>query len=221
MFISIQDLLRRARWAAFGAALVAASHPGCARPPAAAGDGRTQPVYDQSTGRLAEIVSDRNADGRIDTRAFMQGVEISRIEIDRDSDGHPDRWEYYAARPQGTTATGTVAPPQIERAEESTDRSGRIARREFYEQGQLQRVEEDTDGDGRVDKWEQYGRGALQTVLLDLQGKGFPDRRFVYGPDGSVKQLDADPDGDGVFVPLPPTPPVVKASRTPISGGRE
>jgi len=151
-------------------------------------------VYSKETGRLEELTADRNGDGKVDTRAFMDGVRVERVEVDRNRDGRPDRWEYYGPN----TASGA---PQIERAEES-DANGRITLREYYEVGRIARVEEDTDGDDRVDKWEYYAQGVLSRVELDLEGHGKPTQRLIYGAVGNVKSIESDPEGDGTFAPV-------------------
>jgi len=174
----------------------------CGRPaPEAAVEGRPAPVYDQKTGRLKELVSDRNKDGKADMWAYMDGPRIERIEIDRNGDGRIDRWEHYGALAAGAAAN--AAPPLV-RAEEANGGDDRVTRREFYVAGVVDRVEEDGDADGRPDKWEQYSAGALARVDLDLQGKGFADRRLIYGPGGAVDAIQEDPDGDGRFVPVKP-----------------
>lgn len=150
------------------------------------------PVYNLQTGKLEQLVSDRDHDGKPDTRAFMDGATITYIEIDRNADGSPDRWEYYAP-----------SPNVIDHAEEANGPDLRITRREFYANGVIRRVVDDTDLDGRPDKWEDYDRGALIKVELDLVGKGYPSQRLVYGPAGDVARIEADPDGDGVFVVVP------------------
>jgi hypothetical protein len=150
------------------------------------------PVYGSQSGRLEQLVSDRNGDGIIDTRAFMDGTTLHRIEIDRNGDTRPDRWEHYEK------AALATAPSQVEidRAEEANGADQRITRREFYERGVVSRVEEDTDADGRVDKWEHYDRGVLTRIELDLKGAGFPDRRMLYRRDGSVEKVEvADTSG--------------------------
>jgi len=152
------------------------------------------PIYNPRTGRLEQIVSDRDGDGRQETRAFMDGTRLVRIEIDRNGDDVVDRWEYY-------TSAGEPPVAVIERAEEAGGPDGTITRRETYVDGELTRVEEDTTLDGRPDKWESYRQGRLVHVDLDLAGEGRPTRRLVYGPDGSVERLESDRDGDGVFVP--------------------
>jgi hypothetical protein len=168
----------------------------CGRAPGSEPAGQVTPVYDEQTGRLEEIVSDRDGDGRVETRAFMDGTRLVRIEIDRNGDGKVDRWEYYRSEGEPPVAV-------IERAEEAGGADGAITRRETYVDGVLDRVAEDTSLDGRADKWETYRQGRLVQVDLDLAGRGSPSRRLVYGADGSVERLESDADGDGVFEPLP------------------
>lgn len=155
------------------------------------------PIYNPATGRLEQIVSDRDGDGRVETRAFMDGTRLVRIEIDRDGDEKVDRVEHY-------TTSGEPPAAMIERAEEVGGPDRAVVRREAYVGGHLERVEEDTDVDGRPDKWETYAKGRLVYVDLDLTGRGTPARRLVYSADGSIDRLEADADGDGVFEPLPP-----------------
>jgi hypothetical protein len=156
------------------------------------------PVYNADTGRLEALVSDRDGDGKVDTRAFMNGTRVMRIEMDRDGDGRVDRWETYG--PPAVDAPANI----IELAEEAGAEEGRIVRREVYTAGVLTRVEEDTDHDGRMDKWETYQAARLVQVEMDLSGAGHPTRRLTYGADGTVQRVEADPDGDGIFAPLPP-----------------
>jgi hypothetical protein len=169
----------------------------------------TTAVYSRTTGRLEQIVSDEDGDGAADARAFMDGAALLRIELDRDADGSPDRWEYYEPAAGSTPGDGTA--PRIVRAEEAHGPDAAISRREFFERGVLMRVEEDTDLDGRMDKWETYTEAVLSQVDLDLGGTGQADRRLVYGPSGDVLRVEADPDGDGRFEPL--------AADTPATGG--
>jgi hypothetical protein len=155
------------------------------------------PIYSKQSGRLEALMSDRDGDGKLDTRALMDGARLNRVEIDRNADGRPDRWEYYASA--GADAPGT---PLIERAEEADGPEGRITRREVYADGVIDRAEEDTDGDGRIDKWEKYANGSLLSVELDLIGAGRPSQRLNYGAGRNVASVETDPDGDGVFVPV-------------------
>jgi hypothetical protein len=148
------------------------------------------PVYNEQTGKLEQLLSDRDGNGSKETRAFMDGTAIKRIEIDRNDDDSPDRWEYYTAN-------------VIERAEEANGQTSAITRREFFAAGVIRRVVDDVDADGRPDKWELYEASVLRTVELDLVGKGYASQRLTYGADGNVTAIDTDPDGDGTFVPVP------------------
>jgi hypothetical protein len=168
----------------FACGALAASVSGCGSPPPQGG-GAT-PVYSKTTGRLEQLVSDRNGDGRPDARAFMDGTTLRRIELDRNADGKPDRWEYYTPA-AGTAAEDTTArAPAIVKAEEANGTDERVTRRETYEAGQLVRVEEDVDSDGRMDKWETYVEGRLRYVDLDVDGSGSAGQRLTYAANGSV-----------------------------------
>jgi hypothetical protein len=145
--------------------------------------GQATPVYNRTTGRLEQLVSDADANGTPDARAYMDGVALQRIELDRNQDGKPDRWEHYAPSAAGASV-GT--PPAIVRAEEANGADARVTRTESYKDGVLARVEEDTDLDGRVDKWETYEDGELRFVDLDLEGQGVATQRLVYATDGSA-----------------------------------
>ena len=159
------------------------------------------PVYNGENGKLEQLLSDRDGDGKAETRAFMDGAILRRIEIDRDGDGRPDRWEFYLGAPAATRGV-PIAAPIIERAEEANGPDGHVTRREFYNRGLIQRVEDDTDANGRIDKWESYEGGELVRVELDLIGKGNPTQRLVYGLGGAVIRVESDPDGDGKFEPV-------------------
>jgi hypothetical protein len=150
------------------------------------------PVYSKETGRLEQLAGSRHGDGRIDVRAQMDGAHVRSVEIDRNRDGRPDRWEYYDQDP--VTHRSVLA-----RAEEANGADARVTRRETYADGVIQRVEEDTDNDGRIDKWEVYDRGSLAKMDLDLSGRGFADRRLIYRADGTLDRTESDPTGDGRF----------------------
>ena len=162
---------------------------------------RVSPVYNQDTGKLEQLVSDRDGDGRAETRAFMEGAILRRIEIDRNGDGAVDRWEFYLGASAAPGAA--IPPPVIERAEEANGPDAKVTRREFFARGTVERVEDDTNLDGRTDKWEFYEAGRLARVELDLVGKGAPSQRLIYGAGGEVVRVETDPDGDGRFVVLP------------------
>jgi hypothetical protein len=181
--------------------LLAIACAGCSTPQSQPRDPHTTAVYNKSNGRLEQIVSDHDGDGKPDTRAYMEGTHIVRVEIDRDNDGKTDRWEFYTPAP--ADAPKGTPPSIIERADEASGPNQKITRREFYVKGVLERTEEDTDCDGRMDKWEYYENDVLTRVEFDLSGHGYPDRRLVYGKDGNVVRVEVDPDGHGKFVPAP------------------
>lgn len=177
-----------------GLVLAASIGYGCESAATTAAQGRIEPAYDQDTGRLTRLAYDSNNDGKHDTWAFMDGARLIRLEADENQDGKIDRWEFY---PPNATKGSVKQPP--ERIERSTRFDGQVSRREFFEHGVMVRVEEDTDGDGKTDKWETYVDGVLQVLALDSQGRGKPDRRFVYGADGALARIEADPTGSGHF----------------------
>jgi hypothetical protein len=156
------------------------------------------PVYNPETGKLEQLLSDRDHDGVAETRAFMDGGVIKRIEIDRNHDGKPDRWEYYGP-PQGTADPASPGANVIDHAEEANGPSDRITRREFYAGGAIARVVDDADGDGRADKWEEYEHGLLVRVDVDTDSKGRATRRLHYDAAGNVTRIETDADGDGHF----------------------
>ena len=157
------------------------------------GGPEVSPVYNQETGKLEKLISDKNGDGKVATWAFMDGAVLKYIEQDRNGDGQPDRWEYYE---EGTMSR----PGKILRADEANGPSKLVTRREQYDSGVIRRVTDDTDADSRPDKWETYENGDLVRVDLDLVGKGYPSQRLTYGAGGVVTRVETDPDGDGVFV---------------------
>jgi hypothetical protein len=167
---------------------------------AGACEGRAAPstgvdtVYNRETGKLEQLLADRDRDGKVDTRAFMEGAILKYVEVDRNGDGLPDRWEHYSG------GESTADPNQIDQAEEANGLDSHITRREFYTNGVIHRVIDDIDADGRPDKWESYEAGTLSIVELDLVGQGLPSQRLLYDKAGTVTRVETDPDGDGVFV---------------------
>jgi hypothetical protein len=169
--------------------------------------GAITPVYDSKSGKLTQLVYDANHDGRPDTWSDMDGSRIVRIQLDTNFDGRLDRWEYFDPAGKlervGLSRDGdefadtwlySNADGSLARIEQTTERDGRITRREFYEHGVLARVEEDRDGDGQPDKWETYEGSTLKAVAYDTSHRGKPDRQFIYAQDGTLDRIE---DGAG------------------------
>jgi hypothetical protein len=155
--------------------------------------GRLRASYSPQTGRLTQLTYDVDNDGKPDTRAYLDGTRLVRVEADENGDDRVDRWEYY---------TSVRTDAVLERVETSTRRDGNISRRQYYKSGVLARAEEDTDGDGLVDKWETYVNGVLSTVAFDFDHRGAPNRRLVYGTGGVPERLEIDSKRAGNFVPV-------------------
>ena len=68
---------------------------GCSDPNRERLKATTKATYDERTGRLKELTSDANGNGRIDTWTEMDGNRALRSRMDRNEDGRMDRWEYY------------------------------------------------------------------------------------------------------------------------------
>jgi hypothetical protein len=175
------------------------------------GASRITPEYDKQTGRLATLKYDSNGDGRVDMTSTMDGPRVIRIEIDRDFDGRPDRWEYYDSHQKlekvGFSRAGdgredawsyADAAGNIERIAVSTKRDGAIQRVEHYSDETLVSADEDTDGDGKPDKWETYDGDRLAMVAYDTLHRGIADRRLRYGADGTAR-LEFDAKGNGTW----------------------
>ena len=97
--------------------------------------------YDRQTGWLELITFDSDDNGTVDTRSYMEGNRVLRIEIDRDEDGTIDRWEYY--REDQT----------LEKVGFSRGNDGVVDAWAFEgEDGEVVRIEISTVGDGQVDR---------------------------------------------------------------------
>jgi hypothetical protein len=190
--------------------LVAATS--CSHPAPDPSQRSTKPTYDTRTGKLTQLIFDRNRNGVMDTWTDMDGPRPIRSRIDQDEDGKIDRWEYYDeqgkllkvgfsrnndGKPDAWSfpeADGTIARVEIS----STADEKAIDRWEFYTANQLVRVEQDTSGDGRVDTWEIYEGGALKTAAYDENGDGRPDRRLTYNG-GQLALIESEPDASGRY----------------------
>ena len=203
---------RRAILTALAFAVAAAA---CSDPERARLEATTKATYDERTGRLRELTSDANGNGRIDTWTQMEGTRPVRSRSDRNEDGRDDRWEYYdtsgrlvkvgfSRRDNGkpdawaeSGAGGGISRVLVS----STGDESKIDRWESYDPaapGVITAVEEDTNGDGRPDKWEEYAGGALRAAQLDENGDGRADRRLTY-EQGALVLIESDPDDRGRF----------------------
>ena len=151
---------------------------------------RVRAVVDEHTGRLSELRLASDADGSEDTRAYLEGTSVVRVERDQNGDGDTELWEYYDDAQQlekigfSLSKDGVLdawayysQDGQLTKIEVSTARDGTVNRWEFYENGSMVRVEEDTNGDGQADRWSSYINGILTDTAYDNNGVGRPDRR--------------------------------------------
>jgi hypothetical protein len=201
--------------ARLAAALAVCACCGCSDPERERLKATTKPTYDERTGRLKELTSDANANGRIDTWTEMDGSRPVHSRMDRNEDGRLDRWEYYAAdgrlvkvgysrRDDGKPDAWAEPTPdgRISRVlVSSAGDESKIDRWETYDPADpdaLTAVDEDTDQDGRPDKWEKYVAGHLTTAAFDENGDGRPDRRLTYDA-GVLALIESDADSNGRF----------------------
>jgi len=181
----------------------------------------TKPTYDERTGRLKELTSDANRNGRIDTWTDMDGSRPVRSRMDRNEDGRIDRWEYYdeggrlvkvgfSRRDDGKpdawaepAADGRISRVLVS----STADESKIDRWETLDPSSIEdaaglrsllAVEEDTNRDGRADKWEKYAGGQLQTAAFDENADGRADRQLTY-QGGALVLMESEPDASGRF----------------------
>jgi 5-hydroxyisourate hydrolase-like protein (transthyretin family) len=160
------------------ALLTLAAAAGCSSGgPGAAESAGVKATYSKATGKLELITYDTNKDGKVDAWSHMDGTRLVSMDIDRDFDGKPDRWEYYAA-------DGALEKVGMSRAGNGTVDAWAFQGPD----GAMERMEVDTDHDGRVDTWETYRNGALASVEIDTDHDGRPDRRLTYGPSGVMAE---------------------------------
>lgn len=182
--------------------------------------------YDSQTGRLRTLAFDATGAGTKNAVGYVEGSTMRRIELDLDSDGAIDRWDFYKA--DGTlekvglsqhddgrmdaeafyTPEGALRVMRV-----STRRDGIFDRIEYYEKDLLIRSEDDTNGDGKPDKWDTYRPEsdvppsvrpyAITSTAIDETGRGTPSRRLIFGPGGRVERVEVDRDGDGHFTVRP------------------
>ena len=180
----------------------------------------TRASYDRRTGRLIELTSDVNHNGRIDTWTEMDGPRPVRSRTDRDEDGKMDRWEYYDDEGRllkvGFSRFGADKPDawafgdrngNMERLEiSSSGDESKIDRWEHYQPaasassllGPLVSAEEDANADGKPDRWETYEAGTIRTLAFDQDFDGRPDRRLTYR-DSVLILIETEPDASGRY----------------------
>jgi hypothetical protein len=126
--------------------------------------------YDDS-GRLIKVGFSRRDDGKLDAWAYSgDDGKVNRIDISSTGDDQKiERREYYEPSPAGPG-----------------------------DQNALARAEEDTNRDGKVDKWETYENGAIKTVAFDENGDGLADRRLTYAQ-SALLSIESQPDARGRF----------------------
>jgi hypothetical protein len=182
--------------------------------------------YDPQTGRLRTLAFDATGSGTKNAIGYVDGSKMRRIELDLDSDGAIDRWDFYNAdgtlekvglsqRDDGRMDAEAFYTPEgaLRMMRVSTARDGTFDRTEYYEKDLLVRSEEDTNGDGRPDKWDTYRPEsdvpravrpyAITSTAFDETGRGTPSRRLIFGAGGRVERIEVDRDGDGHFTVLP------------------
>lgn len=182
--------------------------------------------YDPQTGRLRTLAFDATGAGKKNAVGFVDGATVRRIELDLDSDGAIDRWDFYTAdgklekvglsqRDDSRMDAEAFYTPEgaLRMMRISTRRDDTFDRIEYYEHDILVRSEEDTNRDGKPDKWDTYRPErdvppgvlpyAITSTALDETGRGTPTRRLIFGPGGRVERIESDRDGDGHFTVVP------------------
>jgi len=74
----------------------------------------------------------------------QQTVAPKKVEVDRNYDGVPDRFEYYDN------------DGKIVRVETDADFNGKTDEWVYYKNGVVEKAEKDTNGDGKPDTWLAY-----------------------------------------------------------------
>jgi hypothetical protein len=134
---------------------------------------------------VANGIVDRDGDGRVDQWIFRENGEISRVELDEDADGRPDRFLHY-----------DLDTHQIARVEEDSNSDGASDSWTEYVDGRVARRRGDGDFDGSIDTWTFYRMGIITRHEQDTTGNGFRDRVGYYS-NGKITREEKDLDGDG------------------------
>jgi len=133
----------------------------------------------------AQGIVDRDGDGRVDQWIYRERGEISRVELDENADGRPDRSIHY-----------DLDSHQIARVEEDTNSDGASDSWTEYTDGKVSRRRADGNYDGSIDTWTFYRAGTITRHEQDTTGNGFRDRVGHY-TNGKITREEKDLDGDG------------------------
>ncbi len=151
----------------FLAALVVCCASACADPEKERIRATTKPSYDQQTGKLIELTSDHNKNGRIDTWVEMNGALPVLSKTDVNEDGTLDRWEYYSAN-------------VLARGEDDTNGDGVVDQWSTYESGVLKTTAFDDDRDGKADRrWTYKGPNPVLVETEPDAAGNFTKRKAV------------------------------------------
>ena len=137
---------------------------------------------------LQEI--DLNSDGSPDIYNYFREREnaprlMLRKEIDLDRDGRVDVRTYF-------TDEGT-----LEREEMDGDFDGHFDWVDHYQSGERVMSEQDTDNDGQMNVFSYYEKGKITRKERDTNADGLIDYWERFDAEGNVTKIGRDTDGDG------------------------
>jgi hypothetical protein len=138
--------------------------------------------------RILRSEVDEDEDGRVDRWEYLDDRHaVTAVGTSSRASGVEDVWTF--AEAGGET-----------RVDRALDGERHPTRREFYRSGVLARAEEDTNRDGRIDKWETFESGRLRSVAFDTSGSADrPNRRLVYDRNAQFSHVESDDNRDGQF----------------------
>lgn len=149
------------------------------------GDGFHENVTILKRGKLHLQSTDRNRDGKPDTRIFFNAKEKKeRIESDTDLDGRSDTWEFYG---EG----------DLSRIEKDDNGDGKVDLKIFYHKGKKQKLLRDQNGDGHFELSRRFDLLPWSHVTtMDEDGDGRPEAGYYYR-NGVIRLKEIDGDDDG------------------------
>jgi hypothetical protein len=142
-------------------------------------------AYMQGT-KILRLEIDKDEDGTIERWEYYKPDQtLEKVGMSRSNNGKVDTWAY-----QG-------ADGEVDRIEMATGTGETPNRTEYYVKGAKVRAEEDSNRDGKIDRWETWEGDALTSVSFDTNADGKPDRTITY-PGGSATGAKAvvAPKGD-------------------------